>query len=536
MPHNRQEFYSFFLRSFGWEIQGIAENVDKVQTQSFGTTLSSGTGHQNATFWHHPYTNNTTMNGSSFNTGWASQMGNQVTNVRTSLSVTYRRGLSMPHRDRLAQLESQCWPFIEAYLKRLDSCATGNTNWREWQNYAYLIYKGQNLQQAGTENPPKATAKFLSLDAEHSPDVITLRVSFTIQNRRSMNCLLTVYFETDEGLHLRDEDAYCDDRRGNVAVVSFAKPRHDDSRWDDFHLTLPINQLHIGKKNATIRYYATLTDVSTDSEIARTTPRRFAYSRSLFGKVETLELPSGAIETIGNVPAPPPAQKAVAPNVPAVQPVSPAAVSTVAPTVVPTVAPTAVPVTAPVAAPKVAASSTRRHSSSSSARVASAPKQTSIHRPSTTSLDTANPPPAIVTSKKANASQDTVTDGRLGIQIRMSFRVKQRAGRELELTVYLQSQWGKPLKDVNRQYNTASGDVCVSARFIPESNNAVITDLALFIPYEELDLPDGEYGLMLKPVLLDEDGKSVIANFDSLPFHYSQDGDHLHGVNGWNAR
>lgn len=54
MPHHRQEFYSYSLRCFGWQVQGMQENVDSVVSRSFGTTTNTGVGHQNATLWHLP--------------------------------------------------------------------------------------------------------------------------------------------------------------------------------------------------------------------------------------------------------------------------------------------------------------------------------------------------------------------------------------------------------------------------------------------------------------------------------------------------
>ena len=161
MSHNRQEFYSDLLMSFGWQVQGISENVDKVETRSFGTTLTTGTGRQNATFWHHPRTYNTTMSGYSTTRGWSSQMGNEVTTMKTSLSVTYQRDLGLPNRDRLAQFENQCLTCANRYLARLDSGGgQGYENWADWQSYSYFKRKGQNLMRAGTEALSQATARF----------------------------------------------------------------------------------------------------------------------------------------------------------------------------------------------------------------------------------------------------------------------------------------------------------------------------------------------------------------------------------------
>ncbi len=473
MPHNRQDFYSYFLRSFGWQVQSMAENVDRVETKSFGTTLNTGTGHQNATFWHHPYTNNTTMSGRTYNHGWSSQMGNQVTNIKTALSVTYQRDLAMPHYDQLAQLEAQCWPFVNAYFGKLDSGAADNTNWREWQSYAYLSKKAQNLLQSGTESPVQATGRFCKLEASHSRDRTTFTFSFSLQNRKDMNCLVIVYLKNNDGHFLRDADACYDDRQGNVAVACFVKPRHNDSSWNDFQLTIPWDQYHLKERQEVVQYYAALVDISTDSEIVRTTPRQFLYSRSFFGKMEVAELPSDHVESIGHLPQP-------------------------------TLARTPAPAPAPASAPtKVVAKA-----------VAHAPAEL---------------PDAYGEIGKVKIVHNVVDGGRPGMQVQTDLLIRRREGVQCKYTVLLLDNSGSPLKDVNRQYSTETGDVCATCSFTPDSDEDRVKGLTVFIPYEELDLPDGEYDLRLSATLYDEVKKTTIAANDKVFFFYVQQGDTVKG-------
>jgi hypothetical protein len=500
MPFNRQEFYSYFLRSFGWQVQGMQESVDRVETRSFGTTLSTGTGHQNATFWHHPYTNNTTMSGRSYSTGWSSQMGNQVTNVKTSLSVTYQRDLAMPNHDRLAQLEAQCWPFVNAYFGRLDSGLKDDINWREWQSYAYLSKRAQNLIATGTEFPAKATGRFTKLEASHEGNATTFTFSFSVQNRKDMNCLVVVHLTDGEGNSLGDSDACYGDRSGNVAVTSFVKPRYDDSTWDDFKLTIPWDQFHIKKRSETVRYYAALVDISTDSEIVRTTPGQFSYSRSLFGTEEVSELPADPLVTIGNTPQPP--KPTPAPGQSSGR--SQASVPKPEPEPEPRKA-TATPPRSPV-----------RRKAPVAADMVAAPMPAEL-------------PDAYGEIGKVKIVHNVVDGGRPGMQVQTDLLIRRRNGVKCRYTVFLLDHFGNPLKDVNRQYSTATGDVCASCIFTPDSDEDRIKGLSVFIPYEELDLPDGEYDLRLSATVIDEVKSVPLAANDKVFFFYTQNGDALRG-------
>ena len=51
----------------------------------------------------------------------------------------------------------------------------------------------------------------------------------------------------------------------------------------------------------------------------------------------------------------------------------------------------------------------------------------------------------------------------------------------------------------------------------------------MFIPYEELDLPDGDYDLRLSATLFDEVKHVTVAANDRVFFYYVQNGDTAQG-------
>jgi hypothetical protein len=323
---------------------------------------------------------------------------------------------------------------VNGYFAKLDSGLADNTNWRDWLSFAYLSKKAQNLLVTGTESPVQATGRFSKLEASHGGGVTTFTFSFSLQNRKDMNCLVIVYLKDDEGNSLRDSDACFDDRYGNVAVASFVKPRYNDSTWNDFKLTIPWSQFHLEKGKETVRYHAVLVDLSTDSEIVRTTPGQFSYSRSFFGKEEVLELPGDSLESIGHLPQPPK----------------------------PAPAPAQAPVQAPAPRPepiKVTITPQRQ----ASMKAPAAKKATAQPAP-------VEPADAYAEIGKVKIVHNVDDGGRLGMQVQTDLLIRRRKGIRCRYTVLLLDHFGNPLKDVNRQYGTETGDVCATCSSTPDAD------------------------------------------------------------------
>ncbi len=317
IPHNRQEFYSNFLRSFGWQVQSMQETVDSVTDRSFGTSSNIGGGSMSGTIHGVPGTDISHIHGSTQSHSWGTQMGMGVTRVHTVLTVTYTRDLTLPSRDRLAWLEQQCWPHVNAYFARVDASPSYDTNWTEWQSYAWFGHRGHNLMAAGTEALPPASAKFTSLKVafgvtKGAASGLEFHMALDLDRRKGLWCQAAVYLVNDRGLHLKDADRAYADRLGRVAATTFLKPSYDGARFGDIELFLPYDQLHLTKSRATLGYYAAIIDISTDSQIARTNVREFSYHRRFLGSIEAAELGTGSLETFGG---PPPGTPAGAPPI-----------------------------------------------------------------------------------------------------------------------------------------------------------------------------------------------------------------------------
>jgi hypothetical protein len=119
--------------------------------------------------------------------------------------------------------------------------------------------------------------------------------------------------------------------------------------------------------------------------------------------------------------------------------------------------------------------------------------------------------------------------GRLGMQVQTDLLIRRRKGIRCRYTVLLLDHFGNPLKDVNRQYSTETGDVCATCSFTPDADEDRVKGLTVFVPYEEFDLPDGEYDLRLSATLFDEVKDVTLAANDKVFFFYVQNGDVVRG-------
>jgi hypothetical protein len=80
---------------------------------------------------------------------------------------------------------------------------------------------------------------------------------------------------------------------------------------------------------------------------------------------------------------------------------------------------------------------------------------------------------------------------------------------------------GGPLKDKNQKYHTSGGNVAVFKNIFPGYDTAWYDDLRVFMPYEEFDLPGGDYKLSLEAILIHKNG-DVISKFGWYDFEYSR--------------
>lgn len=108
-----------------------------------------------------------------------------------------------------------------------------------------------------------------------------------------------------------------------------------------------------------------------------------------------------------------------------------------------------------------------------------------------------------------------------GMLIHINFTVFDMKATDCQLRVSFQDEAEKPLRDKNKRYFTTAGDVLVYANLKPGVNPTVYNDYTLFMPYAELDLPDGNYNLKMDVDLFYTDGQ-MISHLTLYDFTYKQ--------------
>lgn len=89
-----------------------------------------------------------------------------------------------------------------------------------------------------------------------------------------------------------------------------------------------------------------------------------------------------------------------------------------------------------------------------------------------------------------------VTEGDVkGMKLHLKFTVNKMKNLDPTVVIYFQTGDGKKLRDNNKRYASPSGDVAVYKPLKVDYDPGYYEDLAIFIPYNELDLEEGEYDL-----------------------------------------
>ena len=116
---------------------------------------------------------------------------------------------------------------------------------------------------------------------------------------------------------------------------------------------------------------------------------------------------------------------------------------------------------------------------------------------------------------------DVTETGQKGMRIHLRFTVYDLKNANCLVGIYFKDQYNVPLKDYNKRFYTTQGKVAVTRQLTPGYNPTYFEDLQLFMPYEELDLVDGNYNLKMDVILLYNDGE-VISNLTTYPFTYNK--------------
>jgi hypothetical protein len=137
--------------------------------------------------------------------------------------------------------------------------------------------------------------------------------------------------------------------------------------------------------------------------------------------------------------------------------------------------------------------------------------------------------PAKATIKNVEVTHNVFQSDQPGIQIRLCFSIQNRKGLSCGVLAYFRDEQGKGLVDLNNKFKTTTGHVCVGTSFTPDFEDALFNDYILFLPYAELDQPDGKRNLQFNVQIYDDTGKEFIAKSEPVHFAFSKEGTNMRG-------
>jgi len=106
-----------------------------------------------------------------------------------------------------------------------------------------------------------------------------------------------------------------------------------------------------------------------------------------------------------------------------------------------------------------------------------------------------------------------------GMLIKGSFRIWNALGKNCLMAAYFYQNDGTPLRDRNGIFKTPDGNVANSTAFNPNYTDTKFTNLELFMPYDELELNDGEFKLKFSISIWD-DKTHEVARGGTYYFNY----------------
>lgn len=108
----------------------------------------------------------------------------------------------------------------------------------------------------------------------------------------------------------------------------------------------------------------------------------------------------------------------------------------------------------------------------------------------------------------ARVVHNVTVNGRVGMRVHAKFTVKYGYDVACRMIAYFHYDDGTALVSGDKSYTTKDGKVSASARFTPKYDPAVYNDLQLFVPYDALNMEEGEeYDLKFYLALYDDEGQ-----------------------------
>ncbi len=108
-----------------------------------------------------------------------------------------------------------------------------------------------------------------------------------------------------------------------------------------------------------------------------------------------------------------------------------------------------------------------------------------------------------------------------GMRIHLKFTVNNLKSTDCQIRIAFHKEDETPLKDNNKKFYTTKGNVALFRDLKPGYDPAVYEDFQMFMPYDELDLPYGNYDLKMDVDLIYKDGE-LIEHMNWYPFVYDK--------------
>lgn len=87
-------------------------------------------------------------------------------------------------------------------------------------------------------------------------------------------------------------------------------------------------------------------------------------------------------------------------------------------------------------------------------------------------------------------TENAVYDGEAGLEIHADILIRNAAGQRIQVGAWFYYATGNPLLDTDRQFRAADGQVTVNRNYDVNTDVLQLSDLKLFIPYDQLDITE----------------------------------------------
>ncbi len=116
---------------------------------------------------------------------------------------------------------------------------------------------------------------------------------------------------------------------------------------------------------------------------------------------------------------------------------------------------------------------------------------------------------------------EAVYDGEAGLEIHADIVIRNASGQRVQVGAWFYYETGNPLMDTDRQFRAADGQVTVNRNYDVNTDILELTDLKLFIPYDQLDITDpGDTALEFELCVYDFAVRDFLAWAPRVKFTY----------------